>query len=196
MRCVRTIRASEEKLSNDEMAAACKAIEDGDFDTARHHLNNLSQAGTHPEDVQQLQQLIWRKETAAKQVGYNRIGLALAVSVLGYTALSFQSPAAWGPVVWGLLAFLALPFLVGALAGTSIAGGPKSPRFWRAFWVTSITVTIYSLVGMGITRSRMHSSDKTMDFAIFLVVALIYGAMAGMVAGIAGSALSSSKKAS
>ena len=82
------------------MVAACKAIEDGDYAQARHHLNNLSMAGTHPEQVEQLQRLILEKESAASQTGTNRIGTAVSVAVLGYVVLSLRSPAAWGPVVW------------------------------------------------------------------------------------------------
>lgn len=189
-----------EHLSNDEVVAACKAIEDGDFGLARHHINNLSAEGSNPSQVEELEKLIWTKERDANQLALNRIGFALAIAVLGYAALSFQSPAAWGPVVWGLAAFLILPCLVGALAGTSIVSGKSSPqksrRFWRAFAITSVSVACYTVVGLGITRHKMQSADKSGDFAIFLVVAVIYGAMAGLVAGVAGSSFTFSRRAS
>ena len=143
--------------------------------------------------------LISRKEAAANQLSLTRIGSALAVSVLGYGVISFQSPAAWGQLIWGLVVFLVLPLLVGALAGTSVMSGTdpqRKKRFWRAFWVASITVGVYTIVGLGITRSKMQSSDKSLDFAIFFVVVLVYGAIAGVVAGFAGSNLVPKRKAS
>lgn len=186
-------------MSNDEVVAACRAIEDGDYELARHHVNNLSMEGSNPSQVHELTQLILQKESAASQVGTNRIGLALAVAVLGYAALSIQSPATWGLPVWGVAAFLVLPCFVGALAGRSVISGRSAPqtskRFWRAFMVTGITVAIYTVIGASIVRHKMQSSDKSMDFAIFLIVAAVYGAMAGLVAGIAGSSFVSSRRA-
>lgn len=187
---------SGEQLSNDEVVAACRAIEDGDFATARHHINNLALKGSNPSQVEELEKLVWRKESEASQTSLNRVGLAFAIAVLGYAALSFQSPTAWGPAVWGLAAFFVLPVFVGALAGTSIASGAKRQRFWRAFIVTGLAMAAYSLVGMGLVRHKMQSSDKSMDFVIYLVVAGGYGAFAGLVAGVAGSAFSAKRRAS
>jgi len=182
------------------MTAACKAIEDGDFAQARHHLNNMSMAGTSPSQVEELRQLIFRKESAATQQNLSRIGTALGVAILGYTVLSFQSPAAWGPIPWGMVVFFLLPCFVGALAGRSVTtGGPKSlksRRFMRAFWITSLTVACYTIVGLAWTRHKMQSSDKSMDFLIFVVVAAVYGGMAGLVSGFAGSLSSTFRRAS
>jgi len=178
------------------MVAACKAIEDGDFAQARHHLNNLSVDGTHPGDVEQLRRLILQKEAEATKLSVNRIGLAFAVAILGYAVLSYKSPDAWGQIVWGLLAFLVLPILAGGLAGTSVANGTKPAKFWRAFGITSISAALYTLVGLSIARARMHSSDKSMDFAIYLVVAVIYGVTAGLIGGVAGTSLPAARKGS
>jgi hypothetical protein len=187
-------------LSNDEVVAACKAIEDGDFAQARHHINNLSLEGSNPSQVEELEKLIWRKENEAGKVSLNRIGLALGVAVFGYAILSFQQPPEWGPVIWGLAAFFLLPCFVGVLAGTSIVSGRSTPqrsrRFWRAFFITSITVAVYSLVGMALSRHKMQSSDKSMDFVVFLFVAVVYAAVAGVVSGIAGSIFGSARRAS
>jgi len=187
-------------LSNDEVVAACKAIEDGDFATARHHINNLALEGSNPSRVEELEKLIWRKENEATQTSLGRIGTALAIAVFGYAALSFQSPEAWGQVIWALGAFLVLPSFIGAIAGSSVASGPnpqqKSRRFWRAFGIVSIVVACYSIVGMAIIRRSMQSSDKSADLLIYLVVAVIYGALAGLVAGVAGSVLVFKRRAS
>ena len=98
----------------------------------------------------------------------------------------------------GLTAFLLLPCFVGVLAGTSVTPTPGSPqrgqRFSRAFLITSITVVCYTLVGLVLTRTKMQSSDKSMDFVIFIVVPTVYGAMAGLVSGVAGSSIRSSRR--
>ena len=187
-------------MSNDEVVAACRAIEDGEFVQARHHINNLAMSGTNPSLVEELTRLIWQKEREVMQTTGNRIGMAISVAVFGYMALSFQSPEGWGPLVWGLVAFLILPCVVGVLAGNSVTASRAAPlkklRFRRAFSITFSVVAIYTLVGMGIVRHKMQSADKSTDIAIYLVVAVVYGLMAGAVAGIAGSSFPITKRAS
>lgn len=177
--------------SSDEIVAACKAIEAGKFDQARHHVNNLSALGTNPEQAQNLNRLIYAKEFNAHHKSMNRLGTALSVAAFGYAILSILQPPSWGLLPWGLAVFLVLPCFVGALAGSSV--GPeqtspaKSTRFWRAFWVTGVAVACYTIIGMGIARHRMLSSDKSMDVLIFVTVAILYGIMAGLVSGVAGA---------
>jgi hypothetical protein len=187
-------------LSNDEVVAACRAIEDGDFAKARHHINNLALEGSNPSQVEELEKLIWRKESEAGQVGLSRIGYALAIAVLGYAALSFQSPTAWGPAIWGIAAFFVLPIIAGALAGASVLAGQnsvqKARRFWRGFIVVGLSMGVYCLIGMGLVRHKMQSSDKSMDFVVFVFVAAAYGVIAGLVAGVAGSTVGAKRKAS
>ena len=187
-------------MSNDEVKAARAAIAAGDYAQARHHINNLAMLGTHSQEVDELRRLIAQQETTTNEVSVQRVGWAIAVSVLGYLILSFRTPTAWGPILWGLVAFLALPLFTGLLAGNSVGSSTntstQSARFWRAFSITAVTVAIYSLVGMGITRAKMHSSDKSSDFFIFFAVATVYGVGAGLVSGLAGTMFRPSRRAS
>ena len=187
-------------MSNDEIAAARAAIAEGDYAQARHHINNLSMDGAHAAEVEELTQLILWKENAAIEIGTQRIGWAIAVAALGYLILSFRTPAAWGNVLWGLTAFFALPLFVGVLAGNSVARSrdsqQKTARFWRAFGITAVTVVVYTLVGMTLSRAKMHSSDKAADFFIYFVVAATYSIAAGVVSGFAGSTFPIARRAS
>ena len=187
-------------MSNDEVAAARAAIADGDFAQARHHINNLAMDGSHAREVEELRGLIAMQESTTAEVTVQRIGWAIAVSVLGYIILSFRTPAAWGPVVWGLVAFLALPLLTGVLAGNSVGSNTSSSitsaRFWRGFSITASTVVAYTLVGMALTRSKMHSSDKSSDLFIFFLVAAVYGVCAGLISGIASNLFARSGRTS
>ncbi len=187
-------------MSNDEVTAARAAIAAGDYAQARHHINNLAMLGTHSQEVDELRRLISLQESSTTQVSVQRVGWAIAVSALGYLILSFRTPADWGPVLWGLIAFLALPLFTGLLAGNSVdpstADSVPASRFWRSFAITAGTVVIYTLVGMSITRSKMHSSDKSSDFFVFFAVAAAYALGAGLVSGIASSMFGPSRRAS
>ena len=132
-------------------------------------------------------------EIAAARASTARLGSAIAVAVLGYAVLSFQTPAAWGPLFWGLAAFLVLPAFAGILAGGG--EGPTGRRFWRAFGIVAGSMAIYTTVGMAITRGNMHSSDKSSDYFVYLVVAVVYAVIAGMVAGVSGTMFKGSKVA-
>lgn len=187
-------------MSNDEVKAARAAIAAGDYAQARHHINNLAMLGTYTQEVDELRRLITQQETTTNVISVQRVGWAIGVSVSGYLILSFRTPNAWGPILWGLVAFLALPLFTGLLAGNSVdasaTSSVQSARFWRAFFITAATVSIYTLVGMGLTRSKMHSSDKSSDFFIFFAVAAVYGVGAGLVSGLASTMFGPSRRAS
>jgi len=73
---------------------------------------------------------------------------------------------------------------------------PTAQRFWRGFGLTATVVAIYTLVGMGFARSKMQSADKSTDLIVFGLVALVYGAVAGCVAGFASTVFKGSVKTS
>jgi len=178
-------------LTTDDLAAAKAAIEAGDYARARHHINNLSLMPGHAADVAELNMLISHREFDSIRVGGQRVGYAIAVSGLGYMLLAIQSPAGWGQPIWGLLALFALPFAVGILSGNSVSHSHQDPqkaqRFWRSFCIAAIGAAVHTLIGLAITRGKMQSADKSSDFFIYVVVATVYGCVAGLVAGMAGS---------
>ena len=174
-------------MSISEVQAAREAIDRGDVDQALHHINNLQLDGRYAADVQDLQRRLWQLDNTARQRNLSLQFYAIASAVLGYGLLTFESPAAWSPLVWGLAAFLAIPVMVGVFAGSSVIEDLKAKRFWRGFGITSITMAVYTLVGMAIARSKMESADKSMDVAVFFVVMLVHGVVAGTVAGFMGA---------
>ena len=82
---------------------------------------------------------------------------------------------------------VAIPVMVGIFAGNSFVGTEKSKRFWRSFFIAGGSIALYTLVGMGLSRSKMESADKSMDVVIFLVVMVVHGLVAGTVAGFTGT---------
>jgi hypothetical protein len=176
-------------LSFDELHAAREALDDGNFEQARHHLNNARIAGADERRLAELFEELNRREFSQDRQKSGRMFFAICVAVLGYTVLSFRQPAAWSPELWIALAFLLIPVLAGALAGNSVAATSarvKGKRFWRGFWVAFITMGLYTLINVAIVRSRVTSADKADDLTIFLVVTVAYGFAAGIVAGFAG----------
>ncbi len=174
-------------MSNDEFHATREAIDRGDFNQARHHLNNLRMAGEDPEAIDALFERLSHVEGSRTLVNSKLQFYAITCAVVGYCILSIQSPNGWSPVVWGITSLFAIPLIVGIFAGGSVNSPLKSARFWRCFLIASIPMAIYTLVGMYLARSKMQSADNSMDFVIYLFVAIFYGATAGVVAGAAGS---------
>ena len=187
-------------MDNDEIKQAREAQGRGDFLQARHHLSNAKIAGADHAQIDDYLQELDTQKAASAQACSKRHASSVAAAVAGYIILSFASPPSWTVPVWAVLTFIVVPAFAGVLAGNSAfseSGHPtKADRFWRAFKVVGVTVGIYSLVNMINVRGDIQSSDKSMDIAIFLFVALTYAAVAGCVGGAAGAFIPARRRTS
>ena len=180
-------------MDNDEIRAAREALTAGDFELARHHLNQARVQGVDQAYVRRLVKDIDAAEAGSVTSHGRKLTFALFVAVLGYAVLSIQQPTGWTPLVWGVLAFGLIPLFSGLLAGKNLFSETgrvsKASRFLRGFFVVAISMGIYTIVNMSMARGQIQSAQKSLDLAIYLVVGVAFGVIAGIVGGLSAATI-------
>lgn len=170
-----------------EFNLALQALAQKNYAAAKHHLNAASVAGVDRRQVQDIEFRIEQAEHLSHEHSQKFVVGALAFAGVAYLILSARSPGDWMLPLWALLAFLLVP----AVEGILIAKGARDEdtagqRFWRAWLIGAATMGVYTLWNLVLLNSRINTHNNVGDIPLVIfTLVLLYGAIAGVVAGIA-----------
>ena len=113
-----------------------------------------------------------------------RFALTVAVPFIGYLLLSSVQPTVYGEYVWIGLAFLAMPIATAVLLAKTLKGFSRGYLFVRGFLLAGLAMAAYTAFNLIVVRNRIAevvNPAAVMEVGAF--VTLIFGLVAGLVAG-------------
>ncbi len=176
-----------EDTAKTEIANAKAAYAEGRFDDAKHHLTLAESAGVSKSKTAEIRSAILKKENSedVQTAGSGKIGFWIAF--VGYLILFFNTPRGWGIPLWIALAFLLIPVLAGFQVGKRVGydAGTKM-RFRRAFRSVGFAMWGYTFLSLILQRTKFPvGGEAPQVLLLWIVIPVLYAAIAGCVAGTA-----------
>lgn len=182
----------ENQAYAEAVADARSALDAGRMREARRHI--VRAEGMRParkDTLRLLRRELQLKENAQRGRTKTSTLRGFGLALLGYLCLSLQQPPGWGVPLWGLLAFGVVPGVSGWFVGR--AQGPESDprnRFWSSAQAVGAAMAFYAGILLLILRARFRSGGDTGQVVfVWLLVIVVYAALAGLVAGVVSAKL-------
>ena len=174
-----------------QMIAAERALARGQYREAQQHLAQAERLGTSPHDIERLASAVWAAAERQARRGRRGPWAGFAIAGIGYLLLSVQQPPAWTIPVWAALALGVVPAIAGLATGRW-QGPERAPRrrFWDAARAAGGAMFLYSGLSLPAVRHRFSTGAEMGDaLLVGVFVTLVYGALAGAVAGLVSALL-------
>ncbi len=174
---------ASENRKQEEIVLAKEAVNEGRLTDAMAHIANAKHEGATEKELRRLRVLMNKNaEAQERHKGWgSTAGFLIAMTV--YLAMVFMNIPRLG---WLPIALLIVPGASGYCAGRLLGDATgRAGRFWIAFRAVGFAMALFGFVNMLVVRSRFPAEGQASEaFLLAVVVPLIYGAVAGSVAGL------------
>ena len=174
-----------------QLDAVESALSDNRFYDAHHYLAQATQLGASKRELHHFRLELQAGEAKQSKQRRGSFWMGLFLSLCAYLLLALQQPLDWGIPLWMLLGFFCIPVLTGYVVGRKqgFDQGAKA-RFGAAFRANGLAMFLYTSLSLMFVHADIGSGgNSTMVFLVGLVVSVVYGILAGCVAGIASAKL-------